>query len=127
MDDMGAGHFPTRAELVRAGLLVDVPAEDAAQAGLAVPVGFSPRAWALYAPDGESGHLGAVLSAVVDTIAQMPGSATSATVFGLRMPSGVVPGLDEELRMEVHPDDAGDPALMLLVQSDYGPPDGPDA
>lgn len=31
MDDMGAGHFPTRAELVTAGLLVDVPAEDAAK------------------------------------------------------------------------------------------------
>ncbi|MEU1631076.1 hypothetical protein ABZ746_38715 [Streptomyces sp. NPDC020096] len=109
---------PTRAELIESGVLVDVPAPVAHAAGLAVPVAFSARASQTYIADQGEGQLEVVLSAVVRTIAQAP-HGESIAVSGVPTASGRSAGPDDQLHAELHPGDALEPVLTLLLPIDY--------
>ncbi|MCD9881103.1 hypothetical protein [Streptomyces guryensis] len=86
--------------------------------GFAVPVAFSARAWQMYIA-GQGSRLAVVLSAVRYAIAQMPHEETGAKVSGLPMASGQPSGPADELHAEMHPGDASEPVLTLILPSDY--------
>ncbi|MFF1401484.1 hypothetical protein ACFVZD_48455 [Streptomyces sp. NPDC058287] len=106
---------PTRADLIESGVLIDVPTPVAHAAGLAVPVAFSARAWKTYGAGEEEGQLLAVLSAVVRAIAQAP-HGESLVVSDAPTASGLPA---EQLHAEMHPGDALEPVLTLLLPTDY--------